>query len=87
LHWWLLILALIGSIAIQGGTNLMNDYYDYRKGTDTPAVKGTGGALLRGELTPTQIFWAGITAFAIGAAIGLYLVSVTWPIYFLVGLV
>ncbi len=86
LNWWLLMLALIGSIAIQGGTNLMNDYYDYRKGTDTPAVKGTGGALLRGELTPTQIFWAGITAFAIGAAIGLYLVSVTGPFIFWLGL-
>lgn len=86
LNWWYLLLALIGSIAIQGGTNLMNDYYDYRKGTDTAAVKGTGGALLRGELTPSQIFWAGITAFAIGSIIGLYLVSVSGPFIFWLGL-
>ena len=86
LNWWLLALALIGSIAIQGGTNLMNDYYDYRKGTDTAAVKGTGGALLRGDLTPTQIFWAGITAFAVGSAIGLYLVTVSGPFIFWLGL-
>lgn len=86
LQWGYLVLAVIGSIAIQGGTNLMNDYYDYRKGTDTPAVKGTGGALLRGDLTPTQIFWAGIVAFGIGAAIGLYFVSVFGMFIFWLGL-
>ena len=86
LNWLWLVLALIGSIAIQGGTNLMNDYYDYKKGTDTPAVKGTGGALLRGEMTPQQIFWAGILAFALGSAIGLYLVSVTGPFILWLGL-
>ena len=86
LNWLWLVLALIGSIAIQGGTNLMNDYYDYKKGTDTPAVKGTGGALLRGEMTPQQIFWAGILAFAVGSAIGLYFVSETGPFIFWLGL-
>jgi 1,4-dihydroxy-2-naphthoate octaprenyltransferase len=86
LNWLWLVLALIGSIAIQGGTNLMNDYYDYTKGTDTANVRGTGGALLRGELTPTQIFWAGIVAFAIGSAIGLYFVSATGPFIFWLGL-
>lgn len=86
LNVWLLALALIGSIAIQAGTNLMNDYYDFRKGTDTPSVQGTGGALLRGDLTPRQIFIAGLVAFGIGAAIGLYLVSVTGPFIFWLGL-
>ncbi|MFM2309409.1 MAG: 1,4-dihydroxy-2-naphthoate octaprenyltransferase [Chloroflexota bacterium] len=86
LNWLWLALALIGSIAIQGGTNLMNDYYDYKKGTDTPAVKGTGGALLRGEMTPQQIFWAGILAFAVGSAIGLYFVYETGPFIFWLGL-
>ena len=86
INWLLLVLALVGSIAIQGGTNLMNDYYDYKKGTDTPAVKGTGGALLRGDMTPEQIFWAGIIAFAVGSVIGLYLVYTTGPFIFWLGL-
>ena len=86
LNWLWLVLALVGSIAIQGGTNLMNDYYDYKKGTDTPAVKGTGGALLRGDMTPEQIFRAGIIAFAVGSAIGLYLVYATGPFIFWLGL-
>lgn len=86
INWLLLALALVGSIAIQGGTNLMNDYYDYKKGTDTPAVKGTGGALLRGDMTPEQIFRAGIIAFALGSVIGLYLVYATGPFIFWLGL-
>jgi 1,4-dihydroxy-2-naphthoate octaprenyltransferase len=86
LNWLWLALALVGSIAIQGGTNLMNDYYDYKKGTDTPAVKGTGGALLRGDMTPEQIFWAGIIAFAVGSAIGLYFVYATGPFILWLGL-
>ena len=86
LNWLWLALALVGSIAIQGGTNLMNDYYDYKKGTDTPAVKGTGGALLRGDMTPEQIFWAGVIAFAVGSAIGLYFVYATGPFILWLGL-
>lgn len=86
LNVWLLLLTLVGSIAIQAGTNLVNDYFDYTRGTDHPAVLGTGGALLRGDLTPRQILIGGIVAFGIGSAIGLYLVSVTGPFIFWLGL-
>ncbi len=83
---WFFLLALIGSIAIQAGTNLMNDYYDYTKGTDTPQALGTGGALLRGDLTPRQIFIGGLVSFGLGSLIGLYLVSVTGPFILWLGL-
>ncbi|HKP52724.1 MAG TPA: 1,4-dihydroxy-2-naphthoate octaprenyltransferase [Chloroflexia bacterium] len=83
---WTVLLALIGSIAIQMGTNLTNDYYDFRKGADSPNSLGTGGSLLRGDLTPTQVFIGGILAFGVGIAIGLYLVSLTGPFIFWLGL-
>ena len=83
---WLLFLAVVGSIAIQAGTNLVNDYYDYRKGADSASSLGTGGSLLRGDLTPRQVFIGGMVAFGIGIAIGLYLVSVTGPFIFWLGL-
>lgn len=86
LDWWLLALALIGSAAIQAGTNLINDYYDWKKGADGPAALGIGGAIQRGALTPQQVFWGGIGAFAFGAAIGLYLVSVAGMFIFWLGL-
>ena len=83
---WLLALALVGSIAIQAGTNLVNEYYDDRKGIDKVQPYGTGGALQRGELQPRQVLAAGVAAFAVGSAIGLYLVSVTGPFIFWLGL-
>ncbi|HYP38986.1 MAG TPA: 1,4-dihydroxy-2-naphthoate octaprenyltransferase, partial [Chloroflexia bacterium] len=75
-----------GSIAIQGGTNLMNDYFDYRKGADTPGTLSLGGSIVRGDLTPRQVFMGGMLAFGIGIAVGLYLVSLTGPFIFWLGL-
>jgi 1,4-dihydroxy-2-naphthoate octaprenyltransferase len=83
---WTVSLALIGSIAIQMGTNLTNDYFDFRKGADTPKSLGTGGSLLRGDLTPRQVLMGSILSFDVGIAIGLYLVSVTGPFIFWLGL-
>ncbi|MBF6611505.1 MAG: 1,4-dihydroxy-2-naphthoate octaprenyltransferase [Chloroflexi bacterium] len=87
LNFWLLLLTLSGSVAIQGGTNLVNDYYDYRKGADGPHSIGTGGVLLRGDLAPGQVLLGGLIAFGIGIAIGLYLVAVTGPFIFWLGLI
>lgn len=86
LNWWLLLLTLIGSVAIQMGTNLINEYYDDRKGIDKVQVFGIGGAIQRGQLQARQVLIAGIAAFAAGSAIGLYLVSVTGPFIFWLGL-
>lgn len=82
----LLVLALIGSVAIQAGTNLINDYYDHEKGVDSTESLGIGDAIQRGELTPRQVFIGGMVAFAIGSLIGLYLVSVAGPFILWLGL-
>ena len=86
LNLWLLTLAMVGSIAIQAGTNLVNDYFDYRKGTDGPHSLGTGGSLLRGDLVPRQVMAGGLAAFGIGIGVGLYLVAVSGPFIFWLGL-
>ncbi|WP_026370256.1 1,4-dihydroxy-2-naphthoate octaprenyltransferase [Kallotenue papyrolyticum] len=82
-----LLLALIGSIAIQAGTNLANEYYDDQKGLDKVQTIGIGGAIQRGELSARQVLIAALIAFGIGAAIGLYLVSLTGPFIFWLGLI
>jgi 1,4-dihydroxy-2-naphthoate octaprenyltransferase len=82
----LLGLALLGSIAIQLGTNLMNDYYDYRKGADVPGTLSLGGSILRGELSPRQVFTGGMLSFGLGIGIGLYLVTVAGPFILWLGL-
>jgi len=74
-------LALAGSIAIQAGTNLINDYFDHIKGTDTAESLGPSGAIQRGLLSPRQVLMGGVAAFVLGAAIGLAIVSRTgWPV-------
>jgi 1,4-dihydroxy-2-naphthoate octaprenyltransferase len=82
----LLVLTLLGSVAIQAGTNLVNEYYDDVKGLDKLQTIGIGGHIQSGELQAWQVLAAGIAAFSLGAAIGLYLVSVAGPFIFWIGL-
>lgn len=76
-----MLLALIGAMAIQAGTNLINDYYDFRSGADSEQSLGPSMVIQRGLLSADQVWRGGIAAFAIGAAIGLLLVYLCgWPI-------
>lgn len=73
--WWLFAVTLVGSVAIHAGTNLINDYYDWKKGTDTEQSLGPNRPLKEGMLTPQQVFWGGIFFFVLGSALGIYLVA------------
>jgi 1,4-dihydroxy-2-naphthoate octaprenyltransferase len=80
-HGWRMLIALIGAVAIQAGTNLINDYYDFRSGADSHNSLGPSMVIQRGLLTPAQVWRGGIVAFAIGAVLGLMLVyQCGWPI-------
>lgn len=80
------VLALIGAVLIQAATNMVNDYYDYRSGADpsdmtTPESFGPSLAIQRRLLTPDQVWYGAIAAFAIGSAIGLVLTYLCgWPV-------
>jgi 1,4-dihydroxy-2-naphthoate octaprenyltransferase len=74
-NWWLFFVTLAGAVAIHAGTNLINDYYDWKKGTDTQETLGPNRALKEGLLTPRQVFWGGVIYFALGSLLGLYLVA------------
>ena len=76
-----MILALAGAMAIQAGTNLINDYYDFQSGADSGEALGPSMVIQRGLLAPDEVWRGGIAAFAIGAAAGLVLVYLCgWPI-------
>ncbi len=76
-----MIMALVGALAIQAGTNLINDYYDYQSGADTPDSLGPSMVIQHGLLKPEAVWRGGIVAFGIGAALGLGLVYLCgWPI-------
>lgn len=76
-----LLLVLLGVLAIQSGTNLINDYYDYVSGADAPGILGPSMVIQDGLLTPDQVWWGGIVAMIIGSVFGLVLVAMCgWPI-------
>jgi 1,4-dihydroxy-2-naphthoate octaprenyltransferase len=75
------LLALIGSLFIHIGTNLINDYYDHLSGVDTLESMSGSQVIQRGLLTPGEIYWGGIVTFGIGSVFGLILVGLCgWPI-------
>src|SRR3954468_2665441 len=79
--WGPALAALAGSIAIQIGTNFANDVFDAEKGADGPDRIGPVRAVSAGLISAAAMKRAMIAAFALAAAIGLYLVAHTgWPI-------
>lgn len=67
--------ALIGSIFIQIGTNLSNDYSDARRGADTEDRLGPVRVTAGGLMPPRTVLIGTYVAFAIAAAAGVYLIA------------
>jgi 1,4-dihydroxy-2-naphthoate octaprenyltransferase len=73
--------ALIAALLIQIGTNLANDYFDYRKGADNTERLGPTRATQAGLVSPATMKKAFILTFLIAFIIGLYLIfRAGWPI-------
>jgi 1,4-dihydroxy-2-naphthoate octaprenyltransferase len=83
---WLFALTLLGSVLIHAGTNLANDYYDWKKGADTPTSLGPSRVIQEGLLTPRQIFIGALVCFGLGSLIGLYLVATRGIFILLIGI-
>ncbi len=62
------IAALLGSILIQIGTNLANDYSDARRGADTADRLGPVRVTSAGLVTPRRVLVATYVAFALAIA-------------------
>ena len=73
--------ALVGSIFIQIGTNLSNDYSDARRGADTEERLGPVRVTAGGLAPPRKVLVATWLAFAIAVAAGAYLIAlVGWEL-------
>jgi 1,4-dihydroxy-2-naphthoate octaprenyltransferase len=77
--------ALIGSIFIQIGTNLANDYSDAKRGADTADRLGPVRVTASGMVTPQRVMRATWIAFAVAVACGIYLTVVAGPVILLIG--
>ena len=72
-------LAVAAAVLLQAGTNLLNDFFDWRSGADT---EGPAGQILRaGLLAPREVRIAGLLLLALGCVAGLAIVALAgWPI-------
>jgi 1,4-dihydroxy-2-naphthoate octaprenyltransferase len=79
------IAALIGSIFIQIGTNLANDYSDAKRGADTVDRLGPVRVTSAGLVAPRSVLIATWLAFGIAVAAGIYLATVAGWLIIAVG--
>jgi 1,4-dihydroxy-2-naphthoate polyprenyltransferase len=85
LRWLAFIAALLGSILIQIGTNLANDYSDAKRGADTADRLGPVRVTSAGLIAPKRVLRATWIAFALAALTGIYLATVAGPEILAVG--
>ncbi len=81
------VAALVGSVFIQIGTNLANDYSDARRGADTEDRLGPVRVTAGGLMPPKRVLTGTYVAFGVALAAGAYLASVAGPELLVVGLV
>lgn len=75
------IAALLVALLLQIGSNLANDVFDFKKGTDTEERTGPLRVTQAGLLKPGQVMAGMITVFVLSGLVGVYLVYLGgWPI-------
>lgn len=67
-------ITAVCALSLQVLSNLINDYYDYRRGTDKQGRVGFRRALAEGEVTERQMRNACLITLAVSVMTGLYLV-------------
>ena len=87
LHVGAFLAALVGSIFIQVGTNLANDYSDAKRGADTADRLGPVRVTSSGLVAPRRVLWATWLAFGVAVAAGIYLATVAGAVIIAVGAV
>jgi 1,4-dihydroxy-2-naphthoate octaprenyltransferase len=74
-------LLLIASLIVQVATNIFNEYYDYRRGLDTPESVGIAGVIVSGQVRAEAVLRSALVCFVVAFALGLWLVARTgWPV-------
>ncbi|ABK77809.1 1,4-dihydroxy-2-naphthoate octaprenyltransferase [Cenarchaeum symbiosum A] len=92
LSWWhghgidalTAALTMAGVAALHASVDMLNDYWDYKRGIDTRTkrtpMSGGTGVLPEGLLSPRQVYRAGIISLVLGTAAGAYFVITTGPV-------
>jgi len=72
------ILIFAGVLALHASVDLLNDFWDFKRGIDTKTkrtkISGGTGVLPEGLLKPSSVYRAGIAFLIIGSVIGSYFI-------------
>lgn len=72
------ILTFAGVMALHASVDLLNDYWDFKRGIDTKTTRtkmsGGTGVLPEGLLKPSSVYRAGVIFLVLGSLIGSYFV-------------
>lgn len=83
-NWGLFLLILLGSLLVQSGTNLIDEYADHEQTEGgSKKIQAPYKVISLGLLTPRQVLCGALTCFGVASLIGVYLVLRTgWPLVF-----
>lgn len=82
----LFALSLIGVMLLQTTANLVNEYYDFVRGSDDLKVDGQGMAIKKYGLTPREVGIGAVASLVAGCLIGLFLLSQSGPLLWAIGI-
>lgn len=82
----LFVLALIGTMLLQGAANLINEYADYRRGADQLKQAGQGMTIKKKILQPSSVRNGAIVTTLLGCLIGLFLLAQSGPLLWIIGI-
>lgn len=84
------VITMGGVIALHASVDLLNDYWDYKRGIDTITKRtkfsGGTGVLPEGLLKPSHVYAAGVMFLVLGSLVGLYFIVIYgWIIAVILG--
>ena len=79
------LLALVGTMFLQTAANLINEYADYRRGADELKEAGQGMTIKQNILTPESVRNGAILTTVVGCLIGLFLLSQSGNLLWIIG--
>ena len=87
INFILALILLAISILMQSAVNVLNDYFDYKKGTDSlenSSEDAFDAVLVYNHLNPRTVLLYAISLLVLAAILGFYLVFITgWPLLIL----
>ncbi|MGZ3692973.1 MAG: 1,4-dihydroxy-2-naphthoate polyprenyltransferase [Bdellovibrionota bacterium] len=85
-QWAVFLCALGGALAIQVGTNYVNDASDFERGADSLDRLGPPRMAASGLLTPKALYLGAALAFFVALLFGSYLIYAAGPVLLAIGI-